>query len=74
MVADEEKGQEWNFTSTKDDFPQRRSDSADTPTGQRAVKKLEIEGIDEPSGCPKEYKEFERLFQEETTSAALPKH
>ena len=39
------------------------------------VKKSELqEGVVTPPEIPGEYKEFESLFQEETTTAALPKH
>jgi hypothetical protein len=71
-MADEKMNVQWNFTSKKDDFHQRRSDSANTLQGQRAITRPELpDGVEVPS----EYlKEFVDLFQEETTIKALPKH
>ena len=71
---DEAKGPQWNLTEWKDDSQQKRSSSTDTPRNQ-VVKKSELqEGVVTPPKIPGEYKEFESLFQEETTIAALPKH
>ena len=39
------------------------------------VKRSELqEEVVTPPEIPEEYKEFESLFQEETTTAVLPKH
>ena len=74
MLADEAKGSQWNLTERKDDSQQKRSSSTDIPRNQM-VKKSELqEGVVTPLEIPGEYKEFESLFQEETTTAVLPKH
>ena len=71
---DEAKGPQWNLTEWKDNSQQKRSGSTDTSRNQ-VVKKSELqEGVVTPPEIPGEYKEFESLFQEETTTAALPKH
>ena len=74
MLVDEAKGPQWNLTEQKDDSQQKRSSSTDTSRNQ-VVKKSELqEGVVTPPEIPEEYKEYESLFQEETTTAVLPKH
>ena len=71
---DEAKEPQWNLTERKDNSQQKRSSSTDTPRNQ-VVKRSELqEEVVTPPEIPEEYKEFESLFQEETTTAALPKH
>ena len=74
MLVDEAKGPQWNLTEWKDDSQQKRSSLTDTPRNQ-VVKKSELqEGVVTPPEIPEEYKEYKSLFQEETTTAVLPKH
>ena len=74
MLADEAKEPEWNLTERKDDSQQKRSGLTDTPRNQ-VVKRSELqEEVVTPPEIPEEYEESESLFQEETTTAVLPKH
>ena len=74
MLVDEAKGPQWNLTKRKDNSQQKRSSSTDTPRNQVVKKSKLQEGVVTPPEIPGEYKEYESLFQEETTTAALPKH
>ena len=74
MLVDEAKGPQWNLTKRKDDSQQKRSSSTDTPRNQVVKKSKLQEGVVTPPEIPEEYKEFESLFQEETTTVALPKY
>lgn len=57
-----------------DNSQEWRSDSTVISNGPQDNKARVSDGTDKPPDIPKEYQQWMRLFQEETTAAALPIH
>ena len=74
--TDEGRSPQWNLTDRKDNSQEKRSTLTGTPRNQVAKQsEMKREEVVNPLEIPEEYRpRYDNLFQEETTTAVLPKH